>query len=257
MPWIESHQSLARHRKTLEAVALLRVDRHKLIGHLHELWWWGLDNADSSGMVGHAPPEALAAAAGWPLRDANRFVEALRTAGFLDQTEDGYVLHDWYDYAGRMIQKRAANKQRMQDARAANVQRTNDARAGATVPDLPDRTVPLNPLSAQTAAHEASGANGAAPHADATPHQDDESPPQTLRPGMAICPQCRLPFSGQYIDHTAEKHKVNPSASPGNLGSKLRRDSEPEPPPPDVAAQFAAMHQRLQDLEQQTEVKSC
>lgn len=49
MAWIESHQTLSRHRKTLRAAALLHVDRHKMIGHLHELWWWALDNVPGWG----------------------------------------------------------------------------------------------------------------------------------------------------------------------------------------------------------------
>lgn len=123
MPWIESHQSLARHRKTLEAVAILKVDRHKLIGHLQELWWWGLDNADSSGLVGHAAAEAIAAAAGWPLRDAKRFVETLRVVGFLDQTEQGYALHDWDDYTGRLSTQRALRKAANREAQRKHRER--------------------------------------------------------------------------------------------------------------------------------------
>lgn len=107
MPWIESHQSLSRHRKTLHAVALLQVDKHKLIGHLHELWWWGLDNADIEGSLGHTPPAVIAQAAEWPIEDADRFVDALITARFMARLPDGaLVLHDWYDYAGRLAESR-------------------------------------------------------------------------------------------------------------------------------------------------------
>ena len=84
MAWIESHQSLSRHRKTLAVVAELKVDRHKLIGHLHELWWWALDNATAEGALGQiqlthslfasmvleyyrANPQAYADVFHWPL----------------------------------------------------------------------------------------------------------------------------------------------------------------------------------------------
>jgi hypothetical protein len=173
MAYIESHQSLSRHRKTLAVVSTLHVDRHKLLGHLHELWWWGLDNADITGLVGHVSDEVLAEAAGWPLKDAQRFVGALTSAEFIDATPDGLVLHDWPDYAGKLNERREQNRERMRRARAArgprtdppngraraeHVQHTNgaqaahvdntfDARAPATVPEqsLTERTLSPHP----------------------------------------------------------------------------------------------------------------
>ncbi len=157
MAWIESHQSLSRHRKTLRAAALLKVDRHKLLGHLHELWWWGLDNADIYGMLPECTYGEIAEAAGWPAKDGDRFVEALLAAGFVDRDDMQRVelsLHDWYEFAGKWMEQRAANKERMRvkrgrttdaraehvqrttDARGAHVSNTTDARAGATGPDL-------------------------------------------------------------------------------------------------------------------------
>lgn len=121
MAWIESHQSLLNHRKTIRAAALLKADRYKLIGHLHALWWWALDNADLDGKLDAVTPEEVAIAAGWPENKAADFVAALEAAGFLDK---GMVLHDWYDYAGKLNAKRAANKERMRSARAGHVQRT-------------------------------------------------------------------------------------------------------------------------------------
>jgi|GEM_PF-4028698 len=43
----------------------------------------------------------------------------------LEQTDDGGItVYDWMDYAGRLIEKRQANKKRMRSARAKHVQRT-------------------------------------------------------------------------------------------------------------------------------------
>lgn len=115
MAWIESHQAISRHRKTLHMVKELKVDRHKLIGHLHELWWWGLDNATAEGLLGHVPDSVIAEAAGWPERQADRFVAAMVSAGFVEASEAGYILHDWFEYAGKFYDqkelRRAANRQ--------------------------------------------------------------------------------------------------------------------------------------------------
>ncbi len=156
MAWIESHQSLSRHRKTLHMVAALKIDRHKILGHLHELWWWGLDNADVNGLVGHVSAEVIAEASGWPARDAERWLKALieaggnQSVGFLEQQEGGFVLHDWYEFAGKLNDRREANRERMQRARAGHgpnqdptprgtraqhVNGTSSARAPATGPN--------------------------------------------------------------------------------------------------------------------------
>jgi hypothetical protein len=130
--WIESHQAISRHRKTLHMVMELKVDRHKLIGHLHELWWWGLDNASAEGLLGHVPHSVIAEAAGWPERQADRFVGVMVSAGFLEVSEDGYVLHDWYEYAGKFYDqkelRRAANRQ-SQAARRHRLSVTGESRA--------------------------------------------------------------------------------------------------------------------------------
>lgn len=161
MAWIESHQSLSRHRKTTRAVSILRVDRHKLIGHLHSLWWWAIDNVGSDGSLGDLTDDEVAQAAEWT-QDAALFVGALSAAGFIDSDESGgRCLHDWYDYAGKYLCRREVNSERMRRARAAHegdtVQRTCNARAthvqvevekmcGATNQPTNQPTVPTVPM---------------------------------------------------------------------------------------------------------------
>ena len=154
MAWIESHQSLARHRKTLRAAGRLSVDRATLIGHLHFLWWWALDNVGADGRLGDMTAYEIAAAAEWP-GDPEQFLAALIEAGFIDETPDGLVLHDWYDYAGKFIDRREAErersrqrraKKRAQESRPAGDHATTDGRPRddqrSTVGTLPNLTVP-------------------------------------------------------------------------------------------------------------------
>lgn len=129
MAWIESHQSLARHRKLLRALNVLRTcDRHKLIGHLQTLWWWGLDSADPQGNIGDITPIEVKEAAEWD-GDAEIFFTALLDAGFLERIDTGFRFHNWMDYAGKYALQRARDKQRMRDARSAHVPPTSDARS--------------------------------------------------------------------------------------------------------------------------------
>jgi len=152
MAWIESHQSLLTHRKTLRAAALLRVDKYKLIGHLHALWWWGIDSADDDGNLGQVTAIELADAAGWPTKKGTAFVDALVSAGFLEQTGAAYALHNWYQYVGKLNARRAANTERMRDARAQHVHPlpTNHhqpAPSGANQPTKPTTTTTNQPTA--------------------------------------------------------------------------------------------------------------
>jgi len=166
--WIESHQSLAKHRKTIRAAGRLSVDRATLIGHLHFLWWWGLDNVGADGRLGDMTAYEIAAAAEWP-GDPEQFLAALIEAGFIDDTPDGLVLHDWYDYAGKLIERREAERERSRQRRATRQTsegqpagnrattggRPADGRAttGGTVPNLTVPNLTIHDQTDRTRAH--------------------------------------------------------------------------------------------------------
>lgn len=161
MAWIELHQSLWTHRKTLILAALIKIDETYAAAHLSRLWTWSLDNAPEGDLTG-LPHTVIAYGAGYK-GDATAFVSALVQAGWLDHDENKLVIHDWHDYAGRLVEKKIANKQRMKKARekrttsflaeknepaqrtndecATNVQRTNSERA-THVQGLPNLTLP-------------------------------------------------------------------------------------------------------------------
>lgn len=146
MAWIEVHQSLISHKKTILLADLLNVEEVHVVGHLVSFWLWCLDNAQD-GSLDDITPRMIARAAQWR-GDTDEFMDALVKAGFVESTDDGLEIHDWFDYAGRLIKKKEDNAQRMRDARtkrkrATHVQSTLyaqdehmqnmlDARAGAT-----------------------------------------------------------------------------------------------------------------------------
>ena len=152
MAWIESNQELGRHPKMKKFARLLSISWPEAVGYLHYLWWWALDFAQDGDLTKYEAGD-IADAVLWQ-REPLEFVDALIEAGFLDKTEDdGLLIHDWFDYAGRLIEKRVANRERMRKARAKaknesspHVQSTNNARTGATVPNS---TVPNQPNSTE------------------------------------------------------------------------------------------------------------
>jgi DnaD/phage-associated family protein len=151
MAWIESHQELERHPKTTKASMDLKMDRYKFIGHIHALWWWALDYADSDGNLPNSITiETLTTSSGLPKSMSKKWSEALLRAGgegspgFLEHPGDHFVLHDWHDYAGKLLTQREANKEKQRRYRNRHVTVIQPLRNQSTVPNrtVPNRTVP-------------------------------------------------------------------------------------------------------------------
>lgn len=163
MAWIELHQSLPTHRKTIEAAAELDVPPVQMVGHLCCLWLWSLDNAEDGVLVTSRARNALrnstiASASHWT-GDPDAYVAALLAVGYLDQNDEALRIHDWDDYAGRLLSARKANRDRQRRHRQKQKTTTNDdptdndnvtvtspSRNGATVPY---RTEPISSSSSQ------------------------------------------------------------------------------------------------------------
>jgi len=181
MAWIEVHQAVWTHRKTFELAGLLDLDETYAGAHMIRLWTWALDNAPD-GSLSTLSDRAIAFGAGWR-GDAETFVQALVQVGWLDEDR---CIHDWQEYAGRLIERRQSNTERMRVARAnrvasttggraSHVQRTTVACAGATVPDRtgPNPTGPIPPVASQQ------------PPAEAANHGAD-APPKPKRGSKAV-----------------------------------------------------------------------
>jgi hypothetical protein len=151
MAWIEVHQSLLTHRKTLRACKLLGCDMPLLVGHLVTLWLWAMDNADADGGLGDMTPGEIGAVADWD-GDGERFVDALVRSRFLDLVEGSFKVHNWYMYTGKIQVRREANRQRVaehRERRNAHVTVTSPLGNGATYLTQPTNlpTQPTSPTS--------------------------------------------------------------------------------------------------------------
>jgi len=112
MAWIELHQSAAWHRKTVNLRTELKIRRPEALGLMAGLWLWALESAPD-GDLSHITDKEIAASAGWH-GNPGRFVSALITVGYLDEDRE---IHDWYDYAGRLIESRVADRDRKREER--------------------------------------------------------------------------------------------------------------------------------------------
>lgn len=144
MAWIELHQSLWTHKKTILLAAILDIDEIYAAAHMAKLWTWSLDNAPE-GDLSNLPSKVIAFGAGWK-DDPDQFVAAVVDAGWIDRDGESTLLHDWYDYAGRLIEKKAANKERAKKSRSVRVacaqQSRNEQATNAHVAGLPNLTLP-------------------------------------------------------------------------------------------------------------------
>lgn len=76
------------------------------------LWLWALDNAQDGNLSPFLNAE-IARISGWK-KKPDDFVDALIAAGFLTENKE---IHDWYDYAGKLIDKRKLDAERKRIAR--------------------------------------------------------------------------------------------------------------------------------------------
>lgn len=132
MAWIESHQELARHPKTKKLSRKLNISIATAIGHLHLLWWWALDYAPD-GCLSNFEMEDIADAIDYPHEQAEQLIQALLESEFIERDGDDLLLHDWFDYAGRLLEKREQNKERKRKSRSKK-ESSNVSHAPVTLP---------------------------------------------------------------------------------------------------------------------------
>lgn len=111
MAWIELHQSIWTHPKTYRLAKELKIEPMYAASHLIRFWCWALDVVDESGDISYLPDEEIAAGAGWR-KQAHTFVCALISTGWIDADVSGKHIHDWEDYAGKLLSKRKADRER-------------------------------------------------------------------------------------------------------------------------------------------------
>ena len=132
MAWLQSHQSLRDHPKTRK-LARRVGDVPRAIGLLHCLWWWAMDYAPDGDLTKH-DAEDIAIGCEWD-GDPDDIIQALIECGFIDNG-DGLSIHDWWEYAGSLIVKREANRER---ARANYEKRKDSLRADYAQTTGPER----------------------------------------------------------------------------------------------------------------------
>jgi len=145
---------------------LLDVPVTQAVGLLHCMWWWAMDFAQDGDLskydAGHIERGAM-----W---DGQRgaFFDAAVAVGFIDT--EPVRIHDWTDYAGRLIERRKADADRKRQGRRTesagrppDVLRTSDGSLTESVVTVtvPNQTI-TKPKKKTTAAKRAETADAGA-----------------------------------------------------------------------------------------------
>ena len=137
MAWIESHDDIWEHHKTIRISQLLGIAPVQTVGHLTSLWHFVLRNAWRDADLSPWGDDGIEAAARWGGK-RGKMLKALRDCGFID----GNICHGWIERAGKLVYDRLYNEERRKTA-------LERRKAEATVPypTVPNRTLPNQQLT--------------------------------------------------------------------------------------------------------------
>ena len=125
MPWISVHQEVdgTKLRRLYRAIG---CSKFEALGILNFLWFWGMKNADETGLVKDADLEVLSRylyGCGEDCQlDMGKVVQALVDTGWIDVVADGFYIHDWDTWQEqwyKAMTAREKDKERKRRERAA------------------------------------------------------------------------------------------------------------------------------------------
>ena len=111
MPWIKVEDSILDHPKLKRFARKLGIsDPIQAMGYLVALWLWCMSYA-KNGDLSRYEEDEIAEGARWR-GDAALFMDALRSAGWLDGEAACFAIHDWDLFGGKLIKSLEADAAR-------------------------------------------------------------------------------------------------------------------------------------------------
>lgn len=113
MPWISVHREVdgTKLRKLYRTIG---CSKFEALGILNFLWFWGMENADDTGLVRDSDLDILSrylygCGDGCTL-DIGKVVQALVDTGWIDMAADGFYIHDWDTWQEQWYKLQKARK---------------------------------------------------------------------------------------------------------------------------------------------------
>lgn len=141
MAWIESHADLGEHPKIYGLCTALNVRKAEAVGFVHLLWHFTIKFAWRDGVLSRFDRTTIARACGWE-KEPEYFIESLIAVGLLDN--DPLQVHDWLEFAGRLVQDRLYNEKRRTTSvkrRQTSAKRRLSSATNPTQPNQPNPTI--------------------------------------------------------------------------------------------------------------------
>lgn len=109
--WIESHDDIWEHHKTLRMCSMLGIKPVQAVGHLTSLWHFVLRNAWSDANLEPWGDVGIEMACRWDGKPGE-MVKALRAVNFLDDSQ----VHGWLERAGTLVYDRLRKRKSREDS---------------------------------------------------------------------------------------------------------------------------------------------
>ena len=124
MAWIEAHDELPDHPKTVLYAYELKIDKDAMTGKMLRFWTWALQNR-RSGFIPYSDMQTVAERMRWTKKPQRLFdvlcmIPPGFRGGFLDPVDGGYVIHDWEQYTNAYYgaeNRREKDRKRKQDSK--------------------------------------------------------------------------------------------------------------------------------------------
>lgn len=113
--WLKLQDTLPDHKKLIATAKALQIDRDELMGKIIRLWLWAATNRED-GFIAYDDVDVAAEKMRWE-DDAQGLFDALCIApigyasGLLERVEGGYIVHDWADHVGALMDMREAQRE--------------------------------------------------------------------------------------------------------------------------------------------------
>lgn len=139
MAWIESHVDIGEHPKIAELCLDLGLRKFEAVGILHLLWHFTMKYAWRDGDLRRFTSRAICKALDWD-KDPDVLIKALTDAGWLEK--DKLVIHDWFDYCGKLVTDRLYNEERRKtSSRFVNARKKSATLPNPTLPNQKKRNI--------------------------------------------------------------------------------------------------------------------
>lgn len=149
MAWISVHQEVdgTKLRRLYKAIG---CSKFEALGILNFLWFWGMKNADETGLVAEADLDDLSRylyGCGEASKlDMGKVVQALVNIGWLDMAANGFYIHDWDAWQEQWYKLQKTRKYDVERKRKARLEEMEAMRKGSgEQPALPEGEPPEPP----------------------------------------------------------------------------------------------------------------